>query len=370
MQIGEGIASRKISEDAVFDRGDAGHFDVPPPAGGVAVPQPAVIAARCARIGPFTVEQAGHETAAGEQWQLRVSAADGGQLTNIAWSIQGTVPGSTTDSAIRGYTSGALRGEVHHLTTADLARETVTLCFVRSGTFVARVTALSNGRPVYSQRSFRVFEPRLDAWGVTTGAVGIRQDPDRGYYRLACGLATPGCAWWARLTGPTCCDGQFRYTQLVDLSIERHGTHSGRPVRERLQTAGFWLDHRDTFPAPHGEAAYPRAVPRGRTVEGRAEDWPSVPLRVDGRWDRYTLRFMHLKLWLMYRPTGDGSIWVPIAFTQWRWYGAADRRRGDEFTLRDGGHVWRDPRFAPSDLFPQWTDLYSPFGGRPAWEAF
>jgi hypothetical protein len=75
------------------------------------------------------------------------------------------------------------------------------------------------------------------------------------------------------------------------------------------------------------------------------EDAPEVLI------DVHVSNIDKFKTYLMFKPDGDGSIYVPLGRTDWGWH-------GDAFPglLQDGGIT--APQFAPTDEFPVWLDVF------------
>lgn len=65
----------------------------------------------------------------------------------------------------------------------------------------------------------------------------------------------------------------------------------------------------------------------------------------------------HATMWLIYKPSATGSIWVPVASAAWNW-GGTDTLVGGSWALTNGSWA-QSPAGPPTNTYPQWAGLAS-----------
>lgn len=66
----------------------------------------------------------------------------------------------------------------------------------------------------------------------------------------------------------------------------------------------------------------------------------------------------HFGTWMMYRPPGDGSVFVPLKKIKWSWYGKAQKTGGTWNMVLPSDSGWQFDGDYP--LFPLWTGRSGP----------
>jgi hypothetical protein len=168
--------------------------------------------------------------------------------------------------------------------------------------------------------------------------------------------ATAGIIFSFTATLPAGDNGYLAATQLVNTVGDRTLAPNATPPfpDAPYNTNGdYWLDSCSLYGTPQ----------RGPNMFG-----PTVWFDVDRPMQRLTSQLAmvsradQFKIFMMYRPSGPQSIWVPLGNLAWRWNGKSIRTNlnSDDILLREG---WTNPNPAASSVdagqlspvFPTWT---------------
>lgn len=161
----------------------------------------------------------------------------------------------------------------------------------------------------------------------TTSSVGIISTA--GDLSLKFGTSSsPGISFSQSTTIPSGFSGNTTWVQLAD-SLRRRQLNAGSWER----WAGAGLDN--TFPYNPSTST---------------NDSPSTPLTNDLL--QKTVNDSY-EMWLMFKPSGTGSIWVPLRKVSWNWSGAASRS-GTTWTLNSSSNSV-NPADPDSTSHPMWT---------------
>jgi len=183
-----------------------------------------------------------------------------------------------------------------------------------------------SGSNITGQATFNVKRPTAQVTA-TTGTVAVGSP--FGNLELHYGTTSiPGISFSRTITVPTGFAGATQWVQTVT-TLRRRQLNSGAWER----WSGTGLD--TTYPYDSGSST---------------SDSPGNPLSSDYLQvtadDSFTM-------WLMFKPDGATSIWVPLRQVSWSWAGAASRS-GSTWTLNSSSNTG-NPADADSTTHPTWT---------------
>ena len=124
-----------------------------------------------------------------------------------------------------------------------------------------------------------------------------------------------GIEWTANVTPSSYAGGQIAFVQLVDA----YGLQKTASQKLYKQSANgtYYLD--DSFP-------YSNIVSIGSELKD--SDSPDFPL---GTSIISVTTLDKFKTYLMYKPSGSGSIWVSLSLIEWAWGGKVDRQSNGDW---------------------------------------
>jgi hypothetical protein len=299
----------------------------------------------------------------GQKVELQArSKPPGHSLSNIQWTISGTTPGTRPASTVKSYSMALARTDAPTLlTSTDLQGQTLDLYWVPvqgEGSQTVSVRADVDGTPKQAQVTFNVRCPSLDSFTSVTGPIAIGNPWGSGR-ELHCGTHTnPGLKYTAKTTPPANGDGEIKFTQILQAALTQTPT-SG--PQQTWTIPDWWLDIDDPY-ANHG----PNAVSASTQATTSDNDSPGLPLQVGFRDGTVSMTF---KLYLMYKPAGADSIWVPLGLLNWGWSGAAHSADGGtSWTKTSGAHNANNPSGAKTGEFPTWVDRKTDSPAHPTWQ--
>lgn len=283
--------------------------------------------------------------AAGEKMTLQASFADGSKVEAPKWSgitqLSGTVTpsGVASPDAIKSYLFEDSLGSVTNLLQSDFGSTEVDFYWIHSHTYTVQVSAIDprTGAKEKTTATFVVQLPEVENFSAETCGVGLRTTPlpptpvtkapgvqaSTADPLLIMGLndATPGCAnrpgidWHVTLTEPGSSGGTVGLTQLVNQTLTRNTTPCS--FRGRLLNGHAYLaDNGDLYDRPVGLDAG-----QNLTLPGPMNDSPSTGLPGAGLW----VNDFRAADYLMFRPDGADSIWVPLQVMDWEFSARVDR---------------------------------------------
>jgi hypothetical protein len=298
----------------------------------------------------------------GQKIELEVrSKPIGHTVSNIQWTVSGTTPGTLPASTVKSYAMAlASTAAPTQLATADLQGHTLDCFWVPvegEGSKTVSVRADVDGAPKQASVTFNVRCPTLDSFTSVTGQIKIGNPWGTGR-ELHCGTpATPGIKYAAKATPPAGGDGEIKFTQILQAALTQ--TPSSGPV-QTWSIPAWWLDIDDPY-ANHG----PHAVTAGTQGTATDNDSPGLPLSAGFTNGTVTMTF---KLYLMYKPAGADSIWVPLGLVSWGWAGSARSTDGGAtWTKTSGAHTATNPSGAKTNEFPTWVDRKTDSPPHPIW---
>jgi hypothetical protein len=237
-------------------------------------------------------------------------------LTNFQW----TVPGF----AISNYVVAADASSAVVYTNFPTTKSNVVFYWVDGASNRAvQCSATAQGKTFTAQATFNVLRPTATIEVAQPGVVSLDgnfylQDAPVDFYGHV-QSAYPGVANWTQLVNRDCQQAFYIET----------GTWGN-----------YWLDTHPFYSNQINSEVGP-----GLDERVPLEDAPEVLI------DVHVSNIDKFKTYLMFKPDGDGSIYVPLGRTDWGWH-------GDAFPglLQDGGIT--APQFAPTDEFPVWLDVF------------
>ena len=298
----------------------------------------------------------------GQKVELSVRSKPAGHtVTNIRWTISGTAPGTRPASSVKSYAMALAKTDLPVLLqNADLQGQALDFFWVTvhgEGAQTVGVQADVDGAPKQAQVAFNVSCPTLDSFTSVTGPIDIGT-PWSAQRELYCGTpANPGINYTGKMTPPAGGAGEMKFTQILQAAITR--TPTAGP-RQTWTIPDWWLDIDDPY-AAHG----PFAVTASTQATQSDNDSPGSPLQAGFTNNMVTMSF---KLYLLYKPAGADSIWVPLGLLSWGWSGEArSTNAGATWTKISGAHATANPTGAKSAEFPAWVDRKTDSPAHPNW---
>lgn len=262
----------------------------------------------------------------GQQINLTAEVRSGRTATtNPQWAVLG--------NRIANYTASSDAGTVTPL--EGLTDTALSFYWVDEGDNRQVTYSVTARNRSYSGRAtFNVKRPTVDVT-TSTGTVTVRTlSFSERIYELTYG--TPGIRFTrTNLTIPSGFTGDTVWVQLVNASRVRRRSDGTNDVSE-----GTGLDSR--FPYSSSD---PNAI----------ETADSPGLRLTLEYDYATVNDS-FQTWLMFKPSGTNSIYVPLRRVNWSWAGAAERPGTLNWTLVPGSASnTQNPPDADSTTHPTWT---------------
>ena len=132
--------------------------------------------------------------------------------------------------------------------------------------------------------------------------------------------------------------GIFSYCQLVNVNLERFRNNT---LAGRISTNGSII--LDTL-FPYG----------GHQSKPTIADAPSVLL--ESLYNKYTTS-MAFKTWLIFKPTGSDSIWIPLRHFTWEWRATAEKDSNNEWHVTQRGESEGESVSSqPTSDHPTWSE--------------
>jgi hypothetical protein len=257
----------------------------------------------------------------GQQINLSVQLLPSG---TTASSIQWTVPGTRVQDYVASSSTGTVTS-LSSLTSSSISYawvdgadgRQVTLAVTISGTPFTKTATFNVKRPTASITTSTGSVVVGTGWGDTELSFGV--DPSH-----------HGIDFSRSITIPSGFSGSTEWIQLAT------------PLRRRQLNSGTW----ERWEGSGLDTQYPYPeLSTGVTADSPGEHMTSDLLQ-DTADDSF-------EMWLMFKPTGTGSIWVPLRKVSWSWSGAASRS-GSTWTLNSSSHS-TNPSDADSTTHPTWT---------------
>lgn len=275
------------------------------------------------------------------------------------WTIPGTVVKDYKKETLTGSPPGRTKRYVVELTDTDKQQSTIQFYWVDGAD--GRDVSVSGTKEEVTLTctdtvTFDVKRPTLDNVASATGPVDVSSV--WGFLMLHFGTPTePGCNWGAMVTAPTGFNGTLKFTQLVNLDHIKTYT-SG--TEETATTFESWLDNAE----PYGSTYTATGGVQTTMVDN---DSPGLGLAVGFKKIQVFADFYDV--YVMFKPTGAGAIWVPIAKLEWGWGGTAESSDGGSTWSKTGGAAApEDPSWSVTTEFAEWPDTAIDSLPYPPWE--
>lgn len=221
----------------------------------------------------------------------------GGTPTTKSWSVPG--------SPIKNYTASSVSAKVTNLSSADLQGSSVAFYWVNGGSGrEVKYTVTVNGQIYSGKTTFNVVRPSCT---LTTSTGEVHVSDNRGSWWLSFGDPvpnTPGIIFTSEGSIPGGFTGYLAYAQVLTSTLHRRQTEGGQWYRK----SGSQLCD--------GQFPY-SSIPPPVTDDSPGESLTSdcVVVSADDAFSMYVI----------FKPSGTGSIWVPLRKVNWWWEGTAVR---------------------------------------------
>ncbi|MCP9494305.1 MAG: Ig-like domain-containing protein [Pyrinomonadaceae bacterium MAG19_C2-C3] len=266
----------------------------------------------------------------GQQINLTAQVMSGNSSSsNPQWSVPG--------NPIANYTASNMEGKVTPL--EDLNNTSLSFYWVSGGdNRQVTYSVTVRGRAYSGRVTFNVKRPTVTVTA-RTGVVSVRQFPGEVDYELLCGVvsgpnAAPGIRFTrTNLMVPTGFSGDTYWVQLANVSRTRRRNDG---TNETFTDAGL-------------DTAFPYSSNDPNATE--TQDSPGLRLTINFNYATVNDSF---QMWLMFKPSGDNSIFVPLRRVNWGWSGSAERPGTPFWNLVAGSSVQASSP-ADSTTHPTWT---------------
>lgn len=268
--------------------------------------------------GGIVITDTTHDEIVGKKIALTAELVPASEtLTDIGWSVPG--------NRVKSFTGSVTTGTLTPLTTLNTA--SIEFHWVDGGNGrKVTVSGKVKGTPVTAEATFDVKQP-TSAVTTSTGAVAV--DSAWGNLELHFGSpATPGISFSRTITVPTGFSGTTQWVQTVV------------PSRRRQLNNGNW----QRLVGGGLDTSYPYSA------SASTSDSPGAPLTAS--YLKKEVNTESFVMYLMFKPTDAGSIWIPLKRTTWSWSGKASRS-GTSWTLDSSGKG--TPATSDTTTFPTWT---------------
>jgi len=296
----------------------------------------------------------------GKKIQLEVRSRPAETLSNIQWAIAGTTADTPNGTAVKDYTMALAATTKSDLSAADLQSQTLDFHWVEGPSRVVSVTAQARGCNLTASVTFTIRRPTLDEFSSRTGPIDIGSP--WGGLEMYCGTpASNGLNYKAKVTPPVDGAGHVKFTQILQALLEKDIPSGATVTTQSWSIPAWWLDIDDPY-ANHG----PHAVTASTQITITDNDSPGCPLGPG--MVRGEVRHMRFRLYVMYKPSGADSIWVPIGKLTWGWSGKASSTDGGTTWRKDSGaHDATNPSGALTREFAEWVDRKTDSPAHPVW---
>jgi len=254
--------------------------------------------------------------------------------------------------------NGRSKAEVDEMEKEDFENSTITFYWVdgADGRDVS-VSCTIEGVPCTDTVQFNVKRP-------TTSNSDIISDGDIEVTGLKLhygSLTIPGFGWDIIVHGVGF-PGEIKFTQVMAADVQRTKIDNST---ESWKVPEWWLDVADPY-AGKQESLTPGF---GSQVLSMV-DAPAIPLPAD--YKKMDNKFEKFKTYLMFKPDGTDSIWVPLKIVLWAWDAIAESTdEGTTWTETSEGEFPSPgpPIDFPTIQFPEWDDTKTNVPEHPTWQA-
>jgi hypothetical protein len=267
-------------------------------------------------------------------------------------SRQWTVPGNP----IKYYDIDA--GEIENLAQADFSGTTINFYWTTGGTgreVTCKVTVAGKERTVKS--TFNVLRPAgISLTSELTSAnpaVDVRPGVDNPLELVFGSTTSAGITWTGKATTPANLGaGHLGFLQLINTDNRWTIDDANSTKWKKTSGGAYVLDDVE------GDAIYgsPTAIGNGDTKTHKQKDTPGSRLEDTIKKMSVTDSF---KLHLMYKPSGNDSIWVTLAVLAWNWSGTAEKDAQGNWSCTQRSSPNSAPSGSDSTDLPTWDAAVS-----------
>jgi len=318
--------------------------------------------------GANTITDQTQDTIVGRNIALQgVVSPAGMTVTARQWSVPG--------NRIANYTADANSATVTALT--DVTGSTVSYYWVGGGDGrEVTYTATVNGQQFSAKTTFNVKRPTCTITPATESSVAVRADYlGQSGIHLSFGGGTnpsppPGYLYgvrfkYTKVTMPEGFDpGQWQYVQTLNAYNLRqfnsepgnwYGWYTGGNwvLDTQYPYLGSWSTGNDEH-----EAVDAPATPDMSNSLGD----PPVVLYKRYIMDEYSQGF---RMYIMFKPSGAGSIWVPLKRVAWGWKGSATKDSEDQWSLDYGSNDTKVGSADDETTHPEWNQSTEDINWQP-----
>jgi hypothetical protein len=298
----------------------------------------------------------------GEYVDLKVEDPNGGAVANIQWTVPATI--------FKDYTSSTKEAKKTDVAANDLKQQVINFFWSDSGDKAVSVQATVGGKPGKAKATLSVKQPTTsltasefgDVYlvpnynppsqpGVTATAFGVFKDKDG---------TPPGIKLSGKVQVPQgFAEGSWRFVQLVN---SKQLSLKGKDELLKIDTGGFVLDtdlpyktlEKGGKDLATGDTAYTMVD----TLEAYCllkNDTMEIVLDSAERSDAF-------KTYIMFKPAGAKSQYVPLKRFDWNWSGKAIRdANAKTYTLQKGAEAKKADAAADDAKHPEWSKNYTDF---------
>jgi len=269
-----------------------------------------------------------------------IVAAAGKVVTAHKWTIGGT--------RIKGYTQTMQTGEQTELQTDDLNKDNVTFYWIAGAPATSRVEveyeATIDGTIYSDTVQYEVKRPTATLTSQLT-SLTPRIDLRDGFLLL--GVAEPffeGIIWSASVTTTEGGAGQIAFTQLVN-TLRHRTLDDASSTKEKWTSGGTYVLDGAEMGIQYGGTTN---IGDAATESISKADSPGIPLAGNKKVsmdDKF-------RVYLMYKPNGEDSIWVTLRLLDWADAGAATKT--NETWVLDAGQSSSTGQSSDSNVLPGW----------------
>jgi hypothetical protein len=292
----------------------------------------------------------------GQKVELEVRTRPAGEaMTNIRWTIPG--------DRIKNYTQSVASAVKTDLAAADLQRATIDFYWINRGHHTVQVSAQVAGATLTASVDYNVLRPTINRFTTTVSSVNlcignyIRPGTWFAAYQPTPAPARVGNQWNAQVTAPAGGAGQIGLTQLIN--VNRVQTTNAAVTQTWSSGGALVLD--DGLGIQYS-GPQPIAAGSAATLSGaNYADSPGNPLSAGYSASSATDSF---ELYLMYKSSEAGSIWVTLRKVRWNWAGQTTRigapaSPANNWNAPIGTALASDANGTDSMALPTWNRAYS-----------
>jgi hypothetical protein len=268
-------------------------------------------------------------------------------ITNRQW----TIPGKSISNYVVNYTdeNNPTSAKVIGLTNDDLIISSINFYWVDGGDDrQVEYSVIVEGTPCKGKATFDVKRPDVSVITSTgTVSLDVNNYDEPGMWLHYGNPLNPGITFLSTISYQAVFTGKTQWVQLLTDHLDRI----------MLQSSEVWCENTKT-----GLDTY---YPASKAVDFK--DWPGLKIEdlVGGSQVYHVSKaevYQKFRTWLMFKPTGNNSIWVPLMTVDWDWGGTAEEDEAGWWRLINPFNT-EGPMAVDSIDHPEWKKIYIP----PRW---